>query len=430
MKRTLAWVCVSLSLLARQVGADEPRQLAFPTAEGFGRHALGGRGGRVLFVTDLGDYLSGSEDPVPGTLRAAVEAEGPRTVVFRTSGTIELKSALTVRNPYITIAGQSAPGDGICVRTYGVGIKTHDVVVRHVRFRPGAEVGRRPEYADRGWSTDALSLSGDARDVILDHCSTSWANDEVLSVSGAGITDVTVQWCIVSESLNASTHHKGDHGYGSLIRTNGNVTFHHNLYAFHRSRSPRPGTYGEGSILFDFRNNVMHAGGRGYSADDPVRMNFVANYHPTTPFRANPATTFYAEGGVGDITGDGMVDTAYDVAPVQTTTAQAAREAVLASAGANLPARDAVDVRVVSSVRDGAAALVGAVAQVGGWPALRATPAAADADNDGMPDEWEKRFGMDPTAANDADDADGDGYTDLEEYLNGTDPNADTSPSR
>jgi len=422
--------CAAVMLTCTSSPAATPGDVfAFPGAEGFGRHAQGGRGGSVRFVTNLDDYGPGAE-PIEGSLRAAVEADGPRTVVFRTSGTIHLKSSLTVRNPYVTVAGQSAPGDGICVKNSGVGVKTHDVVIRHVRFRPGDEVGRRPEYAERGWSTDALSLSGGARDVIIDHCSTSWANDEVLSVSGAGITDVTVQWCIISESLNASTHHKGEHGYGSLIRTNGNVTFHHNLYAFHRSRSPRPGTYGEGCILFDFRNNVMHSGGHGYSAADPVRMNFVANYHPTTPFRANPATTFYAADGVGDITGDGSRAVAYEVAPVRTTTAQDAQEAVLSSAGATLPTRDAVDVRVVSGVRDGVATLVDSVGQVGGWPELRATPAPPDTDSDGMPDAWEDLHGLDPTTANDAEDTDRDGYTDLEEYLNATDPNLGAGGSR
>jgi pectate lyase len=429
MRMLLAIAGIMLAFTSLLAGA-EGEVAAFPGAEGFGRNAKGGRGGVVLFVTSLADYAPGAEDVIPGTLRAAVEADGPRTVVFRTSGTIDLKASLTVRNPYITIAGQSAPGEGICVRTYGLSIRTHDVILRHVRFRPGDDVGRQPEHAEKGWSTDALSLSGDAHDVIIDHCSTSWANDEVLSVSGAGITNVTVQWCIISESLNASTHSKGDHGYGSLIRTNGNVTFHHNLYAFHRSRSPRPGTYGEGSILFDFRNNVMHAGGHGYSADDPVRMNFVANYHPTTPFRANPATTFYATGGVGEITGDGAVSAAYDVAPVRTTTAHVAREAVLSSAGATLPARDAVDSRVVSAGREGVEMLVDSVEQVGGWPTLRATAAPPDSDNDGMPDAWEEAHGLYPTADSSAHDADADGYTDLEEYLNATDPNAKTDGGR
>ncbi|MAF09783.1 pectate lyase [Candidatus Poribacteria bacterium] len=417
-----AWIGAILVTVASVVSAQDAGRLAFPDAEGFGRFAEGGRGGAVLFVTNLDDYGAGDEDLIPGSLRAAVEAEGARTVVFRVSGTIELKRGLSIREPYITIAGQTAPGDGICIKNYGVGVRTHDVIVRHLRCRPGDEVGRRPEHAEKGWSTDALSLSGAARDVILDHCSTSWANDEVLSVSGEGITGVTVQWCIVSESLNASTHHKGSHGYGSLIRTNGAVTFHHNLYAFHRSRSPRPGTYGDGSILFDFRNNVMHAGGRGYSSDDPVRMNFVGNHHPTTPFSANPATTYYAEGNLGEITGDGAVPAPYPVAPVVTTTAGEARAAALKSVGAVLPARDAVDARVIDLVRKGIETRVDSAEEVGGWPMLHSAPAPADSDDDGMPDAWESRHALDPNAPDHNDDPDSDGYTNLEEFLNATDP--------
>ncbi|MBT3268429.1 pectate lyase [Candidatus Poribacteria bacterium] len=419
--RVMAWIGVTLLAVSPAVMAQDAGLLAFPGAEGFGRYAKGGRGGAVLFVTNLSDYRPG-EEVIPGSLRAAVEAEGARTVVFRVSGTIELKGTLSIREPYITVAGQTAPGDGICVRNYGVSVQTHDVIVRHIRCRPGDEVGRLPEYAERGWSTDALSLSGAARDVILDHCSTSWANDEVLSVSGAGITGVTVQWCIISESLNASTHHKGSHGYGSLIRTNGTVSFHHNLYAFHSSRSPRPGTYGDGSILFDFRNNVMHAGGQGYSADDPVRMNFVANYHPTTPFSANPATTYYADSNFGDITGDGAVPAAYAVAPVVTTTASEAYTAVLDAAGAVLPARDAVDARVVDLVRKGVETQVDSAEEVGGWPTLHATASPADSDDDGMPDGWEVLHALDPDAPDSNADSDSDGYTNLEEFLNGTDP--------
>ena len=148
---------------------------AFPGAEGFGAYTVGGRGGRVLFVTNLAD--SG-----PGSLRAACEAEGPRIVLFRVSGLIELESAIRIRNPYITIAGQTAPGHGICLKNYGLSISTHDVVVRYIRSRPGDLTKKE---------MDALSIV-DARNVIIDHCSTSWSNDETLSVTGDG-KDITVQ---------------------------------------------------------------------------------------------------------------------------------------------------------------------------------------------------------------------------------------------
>lgn len=411
-------------LLASPVHATDTQRLpAFPGAEGAGAWTPGGRGGAVLFVENLKDYLPGQQQPIAGSLRAAVDAKGPRTIVFRVAGTIELKATLTIREPFVTIAGQSAPGGGICTKNFGVNVKTHDVIIRYLRCRPGDEVGRALAKKGKDWETDALSVSAPGRDVILDHCSASWANDEVCSVSGAGITNVTVQWCIISESLNESTHGKGNHGYGSLIRANGAVSFHHNLYAFHRSRSPRPGTYGEGSILFDFRNNVMYRGGQGYSAADPVRMNFVANHHPDTPFKATDTCYHYSTGNQGKIRGGVPQVEPFATAPVTTSSAEDARVAVLAEAGARLPVRDAVDLRVLELVRSGRGKLVNRAEEVGGWPELPSPPPLPDRDNDGMPDAWEEMHGLDPDTPNHNADQDGDGYTDLEEFLNGTDPN-------
>jgi len=233
---------------------------AFPGAEGFGAYARGGRGGRAIEVTNLSD--SG-----PGSLRDAVDSKGPRIVVFRISGTIDLKSRISIRDPYITIAGQTAPGYGICLKDHPMSIAADDVVVRFLRIRPADNAGS---------GGDALSVSG-GRDIIVDHCSTSWSVDETLSASTSGqLGNVTVQWCIISESLNESAHHKGAHGYGSLIRGGwGNgYTFHHNLYAHHRGRSPRPGNYNDRSkdpkgFTFDFRNNVVYNWGgstAGYNA--------------------------------------------------------------------------------------------------------------------------------------------------------------------
>ena len=396
---------------------------AFPTAEGAGRFAKGGRGGKVLFVTNLKDYLPGKEEQIPGTLRAACEMKVPRIIIFRISGTIELKAHLKITEPFITIAGQSAPGDGICTKNYGVIIRTHDVVVRHIRFRPGDQIGKGRKKEGKSWQTAALSIGSPSRNVIIDHCSASWANDEVLSISGAGITDVTVQWCIISESLNDSTHPTGGpHGYGSLIRCNGNVTFHHNLYAFHRSRSPRPGTYGEGSILFDFRNNLMYMGGRGYTSDDPVRMNFVANYHPTTPFKASSTCEYFSDGNIGQIEGGKKRIRSFNVAPVKTTRAEEVREKILESCGAHLPKRDAVDIRVIELVRTGKGMLINSADDVGGWPKLISIPPQSDSDNDGMPDVWEVRHGLTPNRADNNGDPDRDNYTNIEEFLNETNP--------
>jgi len=414
---------LSLALFPLLAAAAETMP-AFPGAEGAGAYSRGGRGGKVIFVTSLKDYLPGEESVIPGTLRAACTAKGPRTVLFRVSGTIELKETLHITEPYLTIAGQSAPGDGICLKNYRVRVEAHDVVIRYLRCRPGDEVGRR---LGKPWETDGVSISGQSRDVILDHCSISWANDEVCSVHGREITNVTVQWCIISESLKESTHEKGRHGYGSLIRANGEVSFHHNLYAFHQSRTPRPGSRGDGCLLFDFRNNLLHKGGHGYTAADPVRMNFVGNHHENTPFHASGSCRYYREGNVGEISGGHRQDEPFEVAEVTTTTAEAAREAILESCGAILPKRDAVDRRIVELVKSGAGKLIDSADEVGGWPELKSTQPPSDRDEDGMPDAWEREFGG-ATALDANQDPDQDGYTNLEEYLNDTDPQIDTEP--
>jgi pectate lyase len=414
--------CAALFALFISAFASADPIPAFPGAEGFGAWTPGGRGGTVLFVENLEDYKPEADKPVRGSLRAAINTKGPRTILFHVSGTISLEAPLVIEEPFVTIAGQSASGGGICTKNYGVVVKTSDVIVRYLRCRPGDEVGRELAKSGKEWSTDALSIGTPSQNVILDHCSTSWANDEVLSVSGEGITNVTVQWCIISESLNESTHGKGSHGFGSLVRANGNVTFHHNLYAFHRSRSPRPGTYGEGSILFDFRNNVMYQGGLGYSAEDPVRMNFVGNYHPDTPFTATDTCEYFAEGNTGEITKGKPRSSAFETARVSTTSAEVAREVVLAEAGATLPARDAADARVVALVRSGQGGLINRVDDVGGWPTLVRMNRDLDGDLDGMPNGWEADHGFDHVGPEDKEDRDGDGYTNLEEFLNGTEP--------
>src|SRR5699024_5250876 len=245
--------------------------LAFPGAEGFGAYAEGGRGGRVLHVTNLNDEGKGS-------LRWAVEQEGPRIVVFDVSGTITLDDDLSIDDPYITIAGQTAPGDGIALRDGLFEIETHDVVIRYLRVRLG----------DQGDGGDAISVQS-GHDIIVDHCSASWSTDEALSASAAepDLTNITVQWCFITEALNAESH-----GYGSLIRGTGGArySFHHNLYAHTRGRNPRPGNYDRNyheedqeRLWLDFRNNVIYNWGgsyAGYNADSKsvTRMNYVGNF--------------------------------------------------------------------------------------------------------------------------------------------------------
>lgn len=412
---------------------------AFPGAEGFGAHTPGGRGGRVLFVDNL-------QDSGPGSLRAACDAKGPRIVLFRVSGVVDLQSPLRIREPFLTIAGQTAPGAGVCLKRHACVVATHDVVVRFLRFRPGDEAQRE---------MDALSVSG--RNVVVDHCSASWSIDETLSVTNSD--RVTVQWCFITESLNDSFHKKGPHGYGSLITgPEGGVAFHHNLYAHHNSRNPRPGGKDEREgLVVDFRNNVVYNWGSraGYSGETAVRVNYVGNFLRPGPSSRNveehcaflvggTATRMYLSGNVfegfappdaddarllrlsrsfafpdGYTVRDACAPTPFEAPRVSTDEARAAFERVLARAGAILPRRDAADARIVRDVRERTGRIVDSHSEVGGWPEYPSEPPPKDADEDGMPDGWEIAHGLDPLSAADAQlDRNGDGYTNIEEYVN------------
>jgi hypothetical protein len=420
---------------------------AFPGAEGFGAYAKGGRGGRVLHVTNLND--SG-----PGSLRWAVGQEGPRTIVFEVSGTIELKTGLDIANPFLTIAGQTAPGDGICLKGETVRILTHDVVMRYLRFRLGD--GRHGQGSLQG--KDALSLSKGA-DIIVDHCSASWSLDEVLSASThhPDLTRVTVQWCFITEALNPSNH-----GYGSLIRGTGGAkySFLRNLYAHNFGRNPRPGNYNTNphgkdpeGLLLDFRNNVIYNwGGRhaGYNQDSVsvTRLNYVGNYlipgadsQPTgiayltgSPFNRayfagnafdgkvpeDPWTLVrFRETWAPENIRDYKQTRPFETGPVTTDEAAVAFERVLLGGGATLPKRDPVDLRVVDSVRQRSGRIIPSQENVGGWPVLNSAPAPQDTDRDGMPDAWERAHGLNPADPADGNSVGADGYTRLENYLNG-----------
>jgi len=397
---------------------------AFPGAEGFGASARGGRGGKVLMVTNLND--SG-----PGSFRAAVMEKGPRIVVFRVSGLIDLKSSIRIREPYLTVAGQTAPGDGICFRGAEVVVEANDVILRYLRFRPGDILGKE---------VDGLSIGGESKRVIVDHCSASWAVDECLSPSGA-ISDVTVQWCIIAESLNRSVHHKGPHGYGSLVRAAGGLTMHHNLWAHHTARNPRLGdNYGKPPFpTFDIRNNVIYgwSGIASGMTGDRFDANYVANYiKPGPESNLNRAVIVLTEAAklrffVKDnlypermklFSNDSqvtLVEKPFAAPPVRTTSAAEAYEEVLTQAGAVLPRRDPVDERVVRQVRTGTGRIIDSQRDVGGWPEYKSASPPLDTDQDGMPDEWEKAHGLNPRDPSDAaKDRDGDGYTNIEEYLN------------
>ncbi len=267
MKR--AFLTALLLLVATVTMAGE-RPVAFPGAEGFGRYATGGRGGKVYHVTTLEDGVG------EGTLRHAVEQRGARTVVFDVAGTIFLNAPLRIRHGDLTLAGQSAPGEGICIARYPVTIQAENVVVRYLRFRMGNESEGDP---------DGLGCSS-SRDVIIDHCSISWSVDESCSVYGG--ERLTVQWCLISESLRNAGHKKGSHGYGA-IWGGAKASFHHNLLAHHDSRTPRLGPHVSTQTreYMDMRNNVIYNwAGAGCYGGEGMQVNIVNNYYkpgPATP---------------------------------------------------------------------------------------------------------------------------------------------------
>lgn len=416
----LAFLCAAL--LAPCVASALP---AFPGAEGFGSETPGGRAGAVLQVTTLAD--SG-----PGSLREALTTPGPRIVVFRVGGTILLEEMIRVRHPYLTIAGQTAPGDGITIRNGShrstpLRVETHDVVIRHLRIRPGP-----------GGGPDGLSI-GRGRNIVVDHCSLSWAVDENLAVTGNS-RDVTVQWSVIAEGLHDSTHPKGPHSMGDLIGSRGDVSLHHNLYAHNDARNPR---IGGGPKTVDFVNNVIYNFGSmagRLSARRLVRVNYVGNVvrpgpssHPDAvalgmpnpyPVEVFARDNVLPRRGLVDDDFEGtLVKARHPAPPVTTSPAQDAYEAVLRSAGATRPRRDAIDARIVASVRERSGRVIDHPEDVGGWISARGGTAPADRDGDGMPDAWEVRHGFDPDDPSDGSkDADGDGYTNVEEFLNGTHP--------
>jgi len=438
---------------------SDAQQLAFPGAEGYGKYAQGGRGGHVFEVTNLNDSGEGS-------LRAAIDAVGPRTVVFRISGTIDLQSPLKIKNPYITIAGQTAPGDGICIKKYPLSIDADHVIVRYLRVRLGDESGG--DY-------DAVS-SRYTKHIILDHLSTSWSVDETMSVYHCD--SITVQWCIIAESMFKSNHVKGTHGFGGIWGSNYG-SYHHNLFAHHASRNPRMAS---GSGYTDYRNNVIYNwgynscyGGEKLQPGKPQfsssYFNIIANYYKPGPatrpgnikYRiANPSFRSETDHGKWFIA-DNIVEGYKDVSvnnwnggvqakisfekikleqpwpamSINQQTAIEAYDAVLENAGAILPVRDAVDVRIINEVRGGFATFEGVYKKsqqvadplkkcgiidsqkdVGSWPLLKSKTPPTDSDHDGMPDAWERTHELDPYNATDRNTYAADGYTMLEKYLN------------
>jgi hypothetical protein len=431
-------------------GTQEPsdrRQLAFPGAEGYGRFARGGRGGDVYHVTTLAD-------DGPGSLRYGIRtAGGPRTIVFDLSGTIALKSPLVIDKSFITIAGQSAPGDGICLRDQTFRIKkASHVIVRYIRVRLGDQNKPRPSGPD-GIYTD------DVDHVIFDHITATWGIDGNHDLRRGG--NFTLQWSIYAEALHDSLHEKGPHAMLASFRDlTAGITLHHNLFASSRERHPTLGgsPRTDPEAIVDFRNNVIY-NVQGATNLGNCKVNVVNNFFrpgPDTPADHMPlavkaenrgATKAYLAGnlfeGADGLTRDNFkaIDFArwakgnyvtttlaeirsnaeFNVADNRpfTQSAADAYESVLTAAGASL-VRDVADSRLVQGVRERTHRRIDSQDEVGGWPTLKSAPLPGDRDRDGMPDQWEMDHRLDPDDESDRnEDHDNDGYTNLEEFLNG-----------
>ena len=472
MSIKLTYICLGLAFcLAACKGGNTPDPtpqptdaLAFPGAEGGGKYATGGREGVVVHVTTLSDERDKSTgQPLIGTLRKAVQTEGTRTIVFDVAGTINLNSQLDITSGNLTIAGQTAPGDGVCIAGYPVVVKSSNVIIRFLRFRMGDQ---------NKVEGDALSIN-DRKNIIVDHCSFSWSTDECVSCYGN--TDFTLQYCFITESLKASVHAKGAHGYGGIWGGT-NASFHHNLLAHHQSRNPRfdhdyVNIVCAGPI--DFVNNVVYNwesnsayGGEGSTKGGGGRhINFVNNYFKPGPSTKSGVKTrlvdpwtscdnctagskvlesggsvvapkIYLTGNTmtssSEVTADNWkgstktksvagVDVRWTdglTALTKEQTAEEAFETVLAKAGCSL-SRDALDARIVNEVRNSTGKLVNTPSEAGGYPNLNPGTTPTDTDRDGMPDTWEDANGLDKNSA-----ADGklftldNSYTNLEVYLN------------
>lgn len=429
----LAWP--SLSPAVEGHGAALP---SFPGAEGFGATTPGGRGGRVIEVTTLAD-------DGPGSLRQAVRQTGPRIIVFRVGGLLQLHKDISVSEPYLTIAGQTAPGGGLCLAGAGLRIATHDVIVRHLRVRVGDDPAG-PDPENRDGIGVANNKTAPCR-VIIDHCSVSWAIDENMQL-WYPCHDITIQWCLIAESLEKSLHPKGAHGMGLLVGDHARrVSVHHNLFAHNMDRNPLL----KGDTVTEVINNVVYNWrNHGTALTDPEGSgpqlaHLIGNVYLPGPQSAprpgitlqasvKPGTSVLLRGNIGP----GRPQDAGDEwaaalnrsdirarleAPVlagervRIDKPSEMRDLLLTAAGATRPERDAVDARIVQTIRDGAGRLINSPGDVGGWPAYRNATPPTDSDHDGMPDDWELARGLNPRDPADGPRCGPEGYTWIEVYL-------------
>ena len=460
---TLAFI-LGLSVINFSAFAED-RLPAFPGAEGGGMYASGARGGNSIVVY----HVTNLNDSGEGSFRDAV-SEGNRIIVFDVAGTVMLKTPVKIQKSNITVLGQTAPGEGICIGGDSVMLSNADnIIMRYLRFRMGD---------DHNTQEDSLGVRR-GQNIIIDHCSISWCQDECLSAYQN--KNFTAQWCIISESLRESYHEKGNHGYGG-IWGGINASFHHNLIATHDSRVPRIGTsqtvhtYDDSldtDNLIDVRNNVIYNWGlnSSYGGENGTRVNLINNYYKPTEmakrigffeiYRGTKGigggTTLYANGNIMEnnsaLTADnwqGVTKEIDDIQwnkcenitdgvvvdgvlksnnefiedyPISTDTAQEAYDKVLQEAGASYN-RDNTDKRVVDDVKNGTVptgnksgvGFVDSPSDVGGYDYLYGN-SKVDSDNDGIPDDWENEHGLNPNDSNDATQLKN-GYTNIEVYAN------------
>lgn len=439
--------------------ATRERPVAFPGAEGFGKYTTGGRGGKVMIVTNLDDNGTGS-------FREAVQSRFPRIIVFAVSGTIHLQSPLAILSD-ITVAGQTAPGDGICLADYPVVMRGNNIIIRFLRFRMG-DKNQKSGMVNGNGGDDAFGGTHN-RNVIIDHCSASWSTDEVFSIYAGDST--TVQWNLIAEPLNYSYHFEtGDsdyehHGYGAIWGGK-HSSYHHNLFADCNSRTPRfDGIRNIPEENCDFVNNVIYNWGHeNMYAGEGGNYNVANNYYkygPSTlqnvryqianPWKKPPSISFgkwcivgnYVDGnpdvtrnnwlGVnvenGTVEDVKVASTPFQLIAVSTESAKDAYNSVLTYVGATLPARDTLDQRILNDVKNRTGRIIDVQGgyphgtsyeqTVNAWPQLKSLPAPNDADSDGMPDGWERKNGLNPNDASDASSYKLDKlYTNIEVYIN------------
>ncbi|QXE91674.1 pectate lyase family protein [Geomonas subterranea] len=449
MRTLLLVVAITVGLGSSAFGLP-----AFPGAVGVGANSVGGRGGKVIKVKNLND--SG-----PGSLREALSTPGPRIIVFDVSGNISLTTLLYVKEPYVTIAGQTSPG-GISVSGKQFNVATHDVVIRHMRFRSGGYL-----YTGDDSDGDSFSLWGQywngglpVYNVIVDHCSFTWGTDETFSITG-GVTKTTLQYNLIAQGLRYAKLATSDHSKGLMVsgkyKFPTEVSLYRNFIAHNTDRSPlmyNPPTDNT-SFLVDGTNNVSYnwKGGLRPSVGGDAHVNWIANYAKEGPYsnRQNffmqgetivtPAKPLlYVSGNLGtarsDTDPEWMVSQAYTTTPLPSTYQQGSRwdisaplpydkmtpalaSRIVAAAGATVPLRDSVDTAIAKSFDAGISLMKDTVAYPADWPTYAQTPPLTDTDNDGMPDSYEIAKGLNPRVDDSALDQNGDGYTNIEEYING-----------